>query len=386
MHTGDSRAVNVAPTIRRTHCAACQSASISKLMLPPKDIMMPLLPICTDAPLEDDIFAPFGICACESCGLIMLLDVVDPKHLYNNFHSDGIGETWCSHYDTFADLVNRHAICGRVVEVGAGQGKLVERLKSTMISIDVIDPQYNGPKVNKVHSVLFGKSSVVPDYRYDALISSHTLEHCIDFNEFFVAAQELLPEWGMIFTSVPNQEFGFSKGRGNSLNFEHPSVYTNVHLLAMHQTYGFAPTEVVMFKNHSVMIAATKHNANRFLVRDDGHAKSLVDEYASACLARQTAVMKLATEDKQNWLFGASNLSQPLFAYGVDESLFSGVLDNSPLKHGKRLYGTELMCNKPEDVIGKGKPVRVFLNVGEYNEEVAKQIERLDPSTERICL
>ena len=76
--------------------------------------------------------------------------------------------------------------------------------------------------------------------------------------------------------------------------------------------------------------------------------------------------------------------------YGLEERLFAGILDNSPLKHGKRLYGCGLMCRKPADVVlGRGPsdpPLRVFLNIGCYNEEVRAQLVALNEEVECIVL
>jgi hypothetical protein len=77
--------------------------------------------------------------------------------------------------------------------------------------------------------------------------------------------------------------------------------------------------------------------------------------------------------------------------YGLEENKFTGLLDNSSLKHGKRLYGTSLMCHKPVDVVGRprdtGEPqLRVFINIGSYNEEVKTQLLSINANVECILL
>ena len=77
--------------------------------------------------------------------------------------------------------------------------------------------------------------------------------------------------------------------------------------------------------------------------------------------------------------------------YGLEEGRFSGLLDNSTLKHGKRMYGTALMCHKPADVVGRQRgagelPLRVFINIGSYNEEVKAQLLAMDANVECILL
>ena len=86
-------------------------------------------------------------------------------------------------------------------------------------------------------------------------------------------------------------------------------------------------------------------------------------------------------------------------------------MDNSPLKHNKRLYSTSLICRKPSDIVYpvrsparsrtgshdgtsvltsngvNGKTLlRVFLNIGQYNEEVKDQLLAMDKKIELIFL
>ena len=78
--------------------------------------------------------------------------------------------------------------------------------------------------------------------------------------------------------------------------------------------------------------------------------------------------------------------------YGLEESVFTGLLDNSPLKAtGKRLYGTSLHCRAPHEVVGKPRakglpPLRVFINIGGYNGEVCAQLKKIDPELDCILL
>lgn len=368
---------------RREHCPLCLSSSLSRPIEPHVNLSFPLLPVCVDTPPEEDLFAPFTISMCEHCGLITLLDVVDPVVLYEIFHSDGIGLVWEEHYERFAEIICKYHKEGRVVEVGAGQGKLIKKLLPHYASgVEVIDPQYEGERSGVVvHEKLCDKQTAESlKGQFQSMVSSHTLEHFIEFDDYFTTAWTCLKEDGMLFTSVPNQEAGFAKGYGNMLNFEHPSICSNLHWLYLHYKNGFVVKEVSLFRGHSIMIVAQKvKEPVPFSLDFKEFSIQLLEQYTTNINDRITKVRDFAAGDKENWLFGASNFSQPLFVYGLEENCFEGVLDNSPLKHNKRLYGTSLMCRKPEDVVGKGKQIRVFLNLGGYNDEVRKQLQSLDP-------
>lgn len=376
---------------RRENCPVCCGKNISAGISPHANLKFPLLPVCVDTPRGDDILAPFTISMCNDCGLILLLDVADPAALYRIFHSDGIGKVWDEHYEKFAMLVRKYSGGGRLLEIGAGQGKLMKKLMPHCKNgLEVIDPQYEGPREGvKVHSTLLNsKFAQENEGGFDTVISTHTLEHFIDFNDYFKDSWKCLKKGGMLFTSVPNQEFNFARGYGNQLNFEHPSACTNQHWLYLHYKNGFAVREVAFFRDHSIMIAAQKADAPIPYSLDAKElSASILAQYGRSIEARIAAVRQRAKPDRENWLFGASNFSQPLFVYGLEEKYFAGVMDNSPLKHNKRLYGTNLVCRKPEEIIAEGKkPLRVFLNIGQYNEEVSRQLLALDKSVELVFL
>lgn len=383
---------------RRTRCPACGGSAISKGMPPHVNLRFPLLPVCVDTPRDQDVMASFTISMCEGCGLIMLLDAADPEALYKIFHSDGIGKVWEGHYDKFAKLIFKHAKGGRLLEIGAGQGKLMKKLLGHYgagAGLEVIDPQYEGPADGvKVHGTHLNPEFAEENAgKFASVVSSHTLEHFIDFNDYFADSWKCLEEGGMLFTSVPNQEFNFAKGYGNQLNFEHPSACTNQHWLCLHYKNGFEVREVSFYSDHSVMIAAQKARAPiPYALDAKGLSEKILAQYGESIKTRIAAVRERALPDRENWLFGASNFSQPLFVYGLEEGYFAGVLDNSPLKHNKRLYGTSLICRKPEEIIEAAKSdanckrLRVFLNIGQYNAEVEGQLHGLDAGIETVLL
>jgi ubiquinone/menaquinone biosynthesis C-methylase UbiE len=376
---------------KRTKCPLCLSENLSQGIEPHVNLKFPILPVCVDQPLEEDDVAPFTISLCEDCGLILLKEVVDPEILYKIFHSDGIGKVWEAHYSEFAELIKKHCPSGKLLEIGAGQGKLITKLLEMYNSgIEVVDPLYEGPKENvKVHKTLLTEETA-PEFgqEFDAVLSSHTLEHFLEFDDYFKSAWKVLKKGGLLFTSIPNQELGFLRGYGNQLNFEHPSVCTNAHWYFLHFKNGFMIREISFFRDHSVQIVAEKvDNPLNVEINVKELSKKILDQYWQSIQGRIQKVKQFATPDKENWIFGASNFSQPLFVYGLSEDYFKGVLDNSPLKHNKRLYGTSLMCRKPEDIVTPdNNKIRIFLNLAHYNKEVFEQLRNINPNIDCIFL
>lgn len=77
--------------------------------------------------------------------------------------------------------------------------------------------------------------------------------------------------------------------------------------------------------------------------------------------------------DGEIFLFGAHIFSQYLIGFGLSTDRVSSILDNSPIKIGKRLYGTRLMVQSPKCLLNSRNPL-VVLKAGVYNEEIKKDI------------
>ncbi len=73
------------------------------------------------------------------------------------------------------------------------------------------------------------------------------------------------------------------------------------------------------------------------------------------------------------YLFGAHIFSQTLIQFGLKTEKIVSILDNGPLKQGKRLYGTKFIIDSPKILKDKGA-VAVILKVGGYDAEIKKDI------------
>jgi hypothetical protein len=84
------------------------------------------------------------------------------------------------------------------------------------------------------------------------------------------------------------------------------------------------------------------------------------------------------------YTFGAHVFSQYLFTSGLAEDLVDAILDNSKVKQGKRLYGSNLTIASPEILRGKKNPL-ILLNCGAYNAEIAEQIKTTINQDAQFC-
>ena len=88
-------------------------------------------------------------------------------------------------------------------------------------------------------------------------------------------------------------------------------------------------------------------------------------------------VKKLNSEiskfDGEIFLFGGHIWSQFLISNGLDMSKIKCILDNSPMKQGKRLYGTSLKVKSPKILKGR-ENVAVIVKAAQYSKEIKDDI------------
>jgi hypothetical protein len=77
--------------------------------------------------------------------------------------------------------------------------------------------------------------------------------------------------------------------------------------------------------------------------------------------------------DKQFYIWPTSAHSIPLFIFGLEYKKLSGILDNSPNKIGKYLYGYNLKCYSFNDILNShDSDICVFVScAGNYIKEIS---------------
>ena len=140
------------------------------------------------------------------------------------------------------------------------------------------------------------------------------------------------------------------------------------------------------FREHSIFIYAEKSkNIKKSTISNlkkyQKTYKDMINFYK-----KKTLVMNKIFKNKNknnNFLFGAHVFSQFLINMGLKEDKFNCILDNSPGKQNKRLYGTGLNVQNPKIIRNVKKPI-VLANVGQYQVEIEKQLKNINKNVNII--
>jgi len=341
----------------------------------------PIFMGCVDHSPEHDLRTDMSWWISRSTGSLQLNPLIPLEVLYSASHGSGsTGRLWQHHHMAFAEFLFAYRI-KNALEIGAGHGILAKNYIG-------LDPDVNWTIVEPNPTIEPGKNiqvirglfdhSFTPGRHIDAIVHSHVLEHIYEPREFMAAIGHVLSAGKMHLFSVPRLEVMLERKYTNCINFEHTVFLTEPFIDFLLEENGFRVVEKNYFlDDHSIFYAAQKMDgdANRGMFPDQREKnRKLFNDYISfhhdliADLHR-----KINMHKGKVYLFGGHVFSQYLIGFGLNENRIESILDNDPVKQGKRLYGTSCMVRSPK-ILGNEKNAAVILRSGVYNQEIKEDI------------
>ena len=335
---------------------------------------------CTNDSVSDDLFADMIWKIDPDSGLIQLSKLIPMDILYMDQHMDATGATWSRYNDELAKFINDNKF-GNILEIGGGSGKLAKRIINLDDGVEytVIEPNptFKETKRLKIINAFFDDNFILNDSSIKTITLSQVLEHVYYPEDFLNKVRNSLPIGGRFIVGYPNLDFLFSNKFTNAINFEHTMLMTEYYVDYFLSKTGFKLLKKVNYENHSHFYSVEKVEKKllnfKFENKYSKYKKMFIDFISHHESMVKEINLKISDSDSQIYLFGAHIFSQYLFAFGLNSNNITSILDNSPLKIGKRLYGSNLCVESPK-VLKNIKNPLVILKAGLYNEEIKNDI------------
>lgn len=338
---------------------------------------------CVDTPKEEDIFADMEWQICKDTGLIQLAGLLPLEVLYLNQHNDGTGKLWLDHYKAFAEFINKFG-SKNILEVGGANDFIARSYldNNQDAAWTIVEPHpffVEDKRINIIKSWFDDKFKI--DVKIDTLVHSHVLEHLYDPFRFLAQASKSLKAGDKHIFTFPNMMAMLKNKFTNCLNFEHTVFLTEdvVDYSLKKASFNIIAKEY-FGDGHSIFYAAEKKEDIDTPIFENKYAEykeTFMDfiDYHRKMINDLNDKMKNTQEPV--YLFGAHIFSQFLLSFGLSVKRIEAIMDNSPAKQGKRLYGTDFIIEFPESLRNKGK-ANMILKAGFYNEEVKKQLLQIN--------
>ena len=337
-------------TITRTTCIICEGSLDITHSFPKFPIFMGT----SDEPRQNDICEDLNFTKCHDCGCIQLSKLIPLDILYEKSHNAAIGKTWEQHHLEFYNFIKSYAK-GTIIEVGGGNLHLAKHLEqeSFIDKIIVYDTNtYGKLKSNKIEmrEEFFNLESA-QNTKVDMVIHSHLMEHLYDPVAEIRSMSDTLQEGGHMAIAIPRIDNMLKDNFTNAMNFEHTYMITDDIL---EDILGRANLEIVETKNFSKytkFVMARKKLGIDLYFRRYPECITIFNNFVKYHIEEVDIIKRKLEADyckEDTFIFGAHIFTQYLLNLGLDEELFSNILDNDPRKIGNRLYGTNLIVNSPK--------------------------------------
>jgi hypothetical protein len=308
--------------------------------------------------------------------------------LYQENHFEPVGPTWQAHHEHFAEFVkgklNEQT---SVLEIGGASGALAELVvneTSRGWDYTIVEPNYTGlkRKFKVVEGFIEDNLGLIPSA--DAVVHSHVLEHLYSPVATLKSISSAMRVGSRMMVSFPNLEMLLRVGGSNALNFEHTFFLGRSELIEVFGSVGLELESTQDFQSHSFFFCFVKSRRGSAAIDvskfGEGAERLFIDSWSKIATVANRFNETIQSDSRlTGFLFGAHVFSQGLISQGVNEKYCRAVLDNSPSKLGKRLYGTKLYVEAPKIISQVERPA-VALMASHYQEEIKSQLILLNPS------
>jgi len=330
---------------------------------------------------------------CKDCGTIQLQYLIDLDELYGVPHNPAVGNMWRMHHKKFAKYAQQY-LGKNILEIGGGNliiaNNICENNKDIRKYI-IYDKHfdYTENKHNAIYikQEFFTENQDIENEIIDTIILSHTFEHFYDINKYCKKFNEILSDKGKIIISIPHIKKWLSNNFTNALQFEHTYMVDENNLQFILSKHAFKLINIEWFSEYNLFITFEKQEKLKVFTLNNNYEEN--KKIFSNFIEFQINNIKNINEQLKKYenydlyIFGCHVFAQYMTYFGLNESMFKGLLDNDINKQQYRLYGTSLITFSPNIIKYVKKPC-VIVQMGIYTEEICEQLIHLNKNVKII--
>jgi hypothetical protein len=377
-------------------CRACGSLALNEVFSFGKP-----MPLANDFTLPDQErqgFVPVRIMRCSGCGLAQLGETVDPAILYKNYlYVTSSSKTMERHFDRLVkDMASENGI-GSLVEVGANDGLFIQYAKRRGFGpVAGIDPAANLAGARGQGAIMIteffsvGSASIALSKlsKVDTILARHCFCHQ-EWYPFMDAVAEMSNPKTLVCIEVPYVKDMLARTEFDSIYSEHTSYMSLKAMAALLKSTEFHLHAVVRYGIHGgALLVMLRHNdseiephlsAEEYLSEENITDDDWLNFSCRALLKTnriREAVRQARSEGKIVSAFGASAKASVLInACGFTKKDIAFVTDNSPLKPGRLISGTDIPIIEEAQMLAE-HPDYSLLSAWNFKAEILSKCQK----------
>jgi SAM-dependent methyltransferase len=349
---------------------------------------------------KHEIFAPLVVNMCNTCKLVQLRDVVNPKVLFSNYlYVSGTSPVFVAHFAKYAkDIVNRFGLSDKslVVDAGSNDGTLLQQFKNEGTRVLGIDPAENLaieatkngiPTIAKFFTSETAREVNTKHGKASIITANNVFAHTDDVVGFLESIKELLLPDGVFIFEVQYLKDLIEQNLFDMIYHEHLCYYHITPLVPFFEKTGLRVFDVEHVATHGGSIRVyvgwddsphrTSENVASMLSEESElNTASTYREFAERIDAIGNKLRSLLEdfrrEGKRVVGYGAPAKATTLcYALGIDGKTLEYIVDDSPLKQGLHMPGTHIPIKAP-DTLYTDKPDACLILAWNFADSIIK--------------
>jgi len=352
----------------RKSCIFCNNTDLELMFNDSKYTSSLSLSVC-DEIKDKSHFMPYNVQICKLCNSFQNKYIGNLSIVYDVNHIDDYGSTKNKKHSMFCDFIieNKDQING-IVEVGSCNGVLANQIiGKTKTKYSIIEPAFSGNETDL---------NIIPDYfenvdltilDANAIIMSDVFEHFYNPINILTKLQNC-NNIEYIYLNHPDFEYSIKNKFLINLNCEHTFYIEHQFLFTLFQNYGFKLNRKYDLTNFSLFLEFKRCEPS-YLKLYNHSAKTDMNIYFAEIITIVSNINEYMNThpDTQFYLWPSSLHIATLLTCGLEFKRLTGILDNSPNKLGKYLYGYNLQCSSFNDAINNNDPNTCIIISGAGN-------------------
>lgn len=387
---------------RRDSCRLCESKQLVLAFklepTPPANAFVNKQDILNNQPIF-----PLDVFFCEKCYHLQLLDIVDPKILFENYvYVSGTSPVFVKHFEEYADYILKNypqTENSLVVDIGSNDGTLLRFFKENGLKVLGIDPareisqKANSQGIETLNNFFNSEFSKNIKEKYGIvkiITANNVFAHVDDLKDFIKGVRNLLSKDGIFVFEVSYLVGVIQKLLFDTIYHEHLSYHSVIPLVSFFKENGMELIEAIRVDSHGGSlrgIAKLKNGRYEIgksvencikLERKIGTDKlETYKQFFERLNVRKNELQKLFRKLKDDGKtiagFGApAKTTTFMYQFGLDQNFVDFIVDDSPLKQGLFTPGMHIPVY-PSDAIYEKKPDYVIILAWNFAESIIKK-------------
>ena len=350
--------------MKADHCRGCGSTNLVTL----HDFGMQ--PLAGNYPTKPNSVTPakrypLDLTQCRFCGLLQVTNLPPINEVFHDDYrySSSTVPGLVRHFNEYAQwLAQRFHSEERIFEFGCNDGVLIEKLQHLGFDCAGIDASDNVASLAREKGLNVATGFLNMDFvvengherQYDIVTCSNVLAHIHDLSGTLQAVHALLRKNGYFVIEVHDGRLLSIEGQFDTVYHEHLTYFTENSLKRLLTNSGFQFIECIRTSMHG--------GGLRFVTQlidspDAGeHIETpvmLLNDFVTPAVDRCRAELERLYETHGPLVgYGAAGRSQMFINFTHSGEFFSQVFDDSPLRQGRYIAGTDIPITPYNDQCG----------------------------------